>query len=66
MYLNRLYADPVKPRSLQTSSGEGLLKPHLVADGIFTRMVRDKRRMVMVMKTEERLLVNVLKAEGCN
>jgi len=29
-------------------------------------MVRDKRRMVMVMKTEERLLVNVLKAEGCN
>ena len=53
-------------RSLQTSSGEGLLKPPLVADGTFTRMVRDKRRTVMVMEMEERLLVNVMKAEGCN
>ena len=53
-------------RSLQTSSGEGLLKPPLVADGTFTRMVRNKRRMVMVMEMEERLLGNVMKAEGCN
>ena len=29
-------------------------------------MVRDKRRMVMVMEMEERLLVNVMKAEGGN
>ena len=29
-------------------------------------MVRDKRRMVMVMEMEERLLVNVMKAEGSN
>ena len=29
-------------------------------------MVRDKRRMVMVMEKEERLLVNVMKAEGGN
>ena len=53
-------------RSLQTSSGEGFLKPPLVADGTFTRMVRNKRRMVMVMEMEERLLGNVMKAEGCN
>ena len=51
---------------MQTSSGEGFLKPPLVADGTFTRMVRDKRRMVMVMEKEERLLVNVMKAEGGN
>ena len=50
---------------MQTSSGEGLLKPPLVADSTFTRMVRDKRRTVLVMEMEERLLVNVMKAEGC-
>ena len=29
-------------------------------------MVRDKRRTVLLMEMEERLLVNVMKAEGGN
>ena len=62
VYLNRLYADPVKPTKFANLVRRGLTKTPSCCRWHFTRMVREKRRMVMVMKTEERLLVNVLKA----
>ena len=53
-------------RSLKTSSGDGFLKPPLVADWHLTGMVQAERRMLMVMEREELLLDNGKKTEGCN